>query len=89
VTTQGGKVIGASAATRKVKTKPVVLGRATVTVAAGKHKVIKISLNAAGRRLLSQHHMLKTKLTITQSVGRKTISVATRTVTFKANKHKR
>ncbi len=75
---KGGKVIAVTAA--KTKTKVVVVGTATSTLASGHTKTVRVSLNGAGKRLLATHHTLKVKLTTTQSAG----TAASRTITFKA-----
>jgi hypothetical protein len=82
-TINGGKVI-AITTTARPKKKVVVLGTRTVTVGAGQTEVIKISLNTAGKRLLSQSHTLKVKLEITQS-GKTVFST---TITFKTKPKK-
>ncbi len=68
--------------------KTVVLGTATVTVAAGKRKSVKVTLNAAGKKLLAKRHTVKTKLTITRRTGGRTRTVSAKAVTFKAAKAK-
>jgi len=87
-TLKGAKVIAITTARvkrPKLHKRIVVLGSATVTVAAGHHATIKISLNGRGRRLLFQHHVLKAELTLTQTGG---YVILTRTITFKADRIK-
>jgi hypothetical protein len=93
-TLRGGRIITVSAGkpNRKRRHKLVRVGGATATVPAGKTVRIKVKLNGAGRALLAKHHHLKTKLTVTQRSGGKTVAVVHRTVTFKAHSrrhHKR
>jgi hypothetical protein len=85
-TVQGGTVIAARA-TKKPKTvkKTVVLGKVTVTIAAGQSKIVTVSLNAAGKKLLKK--LGKLKVSLTSSEGSKTLS--SRPVTFKAANPKR
>ncbi len=64
----------------KPRSKTVVLGSEKVTIQAGKSENVRITLNAAGRRLLAQKHRLTVKLTITDN-GR---TVHSQTVVFKA-----
>jgi hypothetical protein len=82
-TIKAGRVIAVTSKA-KPKHKIVIVGTATVTLGAGQSKIVKVSLNSAGRRLLSHEHTLKVKLTIAQS-GK---TVASRAITFK-NKSKK
>jgi hypothetical protein len=79
-----GKVIAVAASTKKTKKtkKTVVVGSKVVTVAAGRSETVTLSLNATGKRLLTKHSPLKTKLTVAQS-GK---TIANPTMTFKAKK---
>jgi hypothetical protein len=55
----------ASAAAKKKKRKPAVYGKARFTIAAGKHKKIKLKLTKAGRSALRHHpRKLRARLTI-------------------------
>jgi hypothetical protein len=65
---------------KKVKRtkKTVVVGSNRVTVGAGRRTTVKVSLNAAGKRLETKHPRLKTKLTVSLAGKRS----ATATVTF-------
>jgi hypothetical protein len=67
-------VVGVTASKAKpVKTtKAVVLGRAKVTLAAGKSTTIKLTLNGAGKKFLAKHGTLKTKLRSPLKSGTKT-----------------
>ena len=81
-TIRGGKVIAvaASKTDKKKKTtkKTITIISKTATIPAGKTKTIKLTLNAAGKRLLAKHHPLKAKLTVTQA--RKTVTHKTITL---------
>ena len=46
---------------------------------------MQLSLNGAGKRLLAKYHVLKVKLTITESSK----TVSTKTITFEAKRKKR
>jgi sugar lactone lactonase YvrE len=74
-----GKVIAVAASTKLTK-RTVTVGSASVVLAKGKSRTVKLSLNAKGRALLAKHSPLKTKLVITQA-GR---TVKSYTVTFKS-----
>lgn len=88
-TLKNGTVIGVTAAAghkgAKQRTKTIVLGDASVTVAAGQRKVVKLTLNPVGRRLLSTRRTLNVRL----SIGQAGHSAASRTLTFKAKPTKR
>ena len=64
------------------KRRTIVVGRAQKTLAAGTSKVVRISLNPPGKRLLARSH----KLRVTLVVFLRTQKVATRTLTFKSKK---
>lgn len=84
-TIRGGKVISISAGTantHRVHRKPVVLGTVRAAARAGR-SAISISLNANGRRLLTNRHILRVRLTISHS-GHVLFSHA---VTFTAKHH--
>ena len=76
--------ISALAHGARIKTKSLVLGSTTVTIAAGHSKKVKVSLNAKGRRPVASHHRLRLSLEVTRKVGSKTRTVASKPVTFKA-----
>jgi hypothetical protein len=79
-TTNNGKLTGV-AARKKVTT--VVVGTETVTIGAGQSKKVKVSLNATGKRLLKKEKdHLSAKLSITERVSGKSVSVKTRTLKF-------
>jgi hypothetical protein len=88
-TVKGGKIIAITAANKKPSKphkKVMVLGKTSVRLSVGQRKTVKITLNAAGKRLLAARHTLKVKLALTQPGSTATSS----RVTFKlpANKHK-
>jgi hypothetical protein len=65
--------------------KPLVtLGRKTVQLGAGQHRIVRIELNATGRRLLAVHRKLSTMLQVTQATGDKTTVILDRPITFRA-----
>ena len=64
------------------------MGSAHVTLQTGQSRTVKLSLNRTGRQLLAHHHPLRTTLGITQTLANgHTVTVAGRTLTFKAPKH--
>lgn len=77
-------MIAFAAKSPKSRKKIVVLGRVTVTVAAGQVEKVRISLNRAGRRLLSTNHTLRAKLAISQSKAGTTSTGSVDTITFKS-----
>jgi hypothetical protein len=78
-------IVGVSA--RKRTRQAVAVGKAKLTLAGGERRVVHISLNRTGTRLLSSRTKLPAKLVVTQTLvsGRKT-RVARRKVTFKSTK---
>ena len=78
-TIQRGKVIAlAASGSRKTTKKTITILSKTATIPAGATKTIKLTLNAAGKKLLAKHNPLKAKLTITQT--RKTLTHKTITL---------
>jgi hypothetical protein len=69
--------------------KVVVVGSARVTLTADQTRVAEVALNRAGKALLAKHHPLKVTLHVAQTLtGHHTVTVARRTLTFKApNRH--
>jgi hypothetical protein len=68
--------------------KVVVVGGAHVTLTAGDTRVVRVTLNRTGKALLAKHHHLKVTLRVTQTLANQhTVTVARRTLTFKAPKH--
>ena len=84
-TLSGNKVIAVSAKKAKTHKRTVTLGSATATIKPGGQTQIKVSLNGAGKKLLTARHTLKLDMSVTE--GGK--SLATKTVSFKAPKKKR
>ena len=74
-TLRGNKVIAIGARARPQRRRIIVsVGSTSVRLTAGHSKVVKISLNGTGRRLLSKYHTLRTTLRVTQAGKRGTIS---------------
>jgi hypothetical protein len=70
---------------RRTRRKIVVVGTATVTLASGQTRTVKLALNSAGRRLLAARHRLNATLHVVQVLpGRPSATVSTRTLAFKA-----
>jgi hypothetical protein len=84
-TLSGNKVIAVSAKKAKKHKRTVTLGSATATIKPGARTQIKVSLNGAGKKLLTARHTLKVDLSVTER-GK---SLATKKVSFKAPKKKR
>jgi hypothetical protein len=83
-TLRGHKVIAVGArAGGHLKHKVIVIGTATVTLAAGRAQVVKIALNRTGKRLLAGHRRLKATLRATQTIGARTIALPSQVVTLK------
>jgi hypothetical protein len=70
----------------KAKKKTVVLGSATITIAAGKSRRVVVKLNRTVRKLLASHHRLRVKLTVTHRVNGKTETLLTEFITLKLKK---
>lgn len=83
-TLKGSKVIAVSARAKTSK-KAVTVGTASVTLKGGKSELVQVALNAAGKRLLSQHHRLSVKLVVTSGSSK----LLTKTITFVAHRQKR
>jgi hypothetical protein len=66
------------AITAGATTRKVLIGQLKVTLAAGQSKVVTLSLNSAGKRLLKTHRKFKADLTV-RAEG---TTVKTQTVTF-------
>jgi hypothetical protein len=82
-TLHGSKVTAVAAA--KTKHKSVVVGSARVTLAAGGSKTVKLSLNGAGKKLLTKFHKLPMLAVVLQ--GGKTVGAHKVTVTAPKKKH--
>jgi hypothetical protein len=69
--------------------KLVRVGTTSVSLAAGQTRVVRVSLNGAGRKLLVARHGLKVKLIAAQSLdGGHTSTISTQTVILKIHGHK-
>jgi len=84
---RGSRVI---AVTGRAKTRrlTVVVGAATVSLAAGGTSTVQVKLNATGRRLLRARHTLPVRLTATQRTASGPRILLTQRLTFKAGKKK-
>jgi hypothetical protein len=56
---------------------PPVIGRARATLDGGAKKVVRISLNAVGKRMLAARQRLQARLTITQAAKSALVKVVT------------
>ena len=84
-----GRKLIAVTSRKKIRKVIVTVGSArTITLTAGQSKVVKVSLNGTGKRLLGSHHTLKVTLDVTQSLGGSRSRTTSEGVTFKAPKHK-
>jgi hypothetical protein len=68
----------------KVVRRTVVLGSKRTTVAAGKSKRVKVKLTKAGRKLLTTHKKLATKVSVTSTTSAGTKHTAVKRLTLKA-----
>jgi hypothetical protein len=82
---KGNKLVAVTARAKRVHTKTVVVGRATVSLAAGATKTITVTLNGKGNALLAKYGRLK--MSVTVSANGKKLKTATVTVQ-KAKKKK-
>jgi hypothetical protein len=67
-----------SAITAGGKTRELVIGQLKVTLTAGQSKIVTVSLNSAGRRLLKSHRRFKASLRV--SAGHATVKEQTVTI---------
>jgi hypothetical protein len=82
-----GRKLIAVTASKKIRKVVVTVGSArTIILTAGQSKVVKISLNGTGNRLLASRHTLKVTLGVTQVLGGGRSKTVSQTVTFKAPK---
>ena len=88
---RGRKIIAITARKKpKIRKVLVTVGSARgLTLVAGQSKVVKISLNRRGKRLLASRHTLKVTLHVTQVLGGGRSKTVSQTVKFKAPKHKK
>ena len=68
------------------KRKPITLGTASATLAAGATKRVPVKLNARGRRLLKRLRRLNVSLTVTERQGGPATTVLKRTLRFRAKR---
>ncbi len=86
---KGGKVIAVSA-NAKTQKRTVTVGTKSVTLAAGHSETVRISLDAAGQRLLKSRNKLSVKFTTTARRANGTmVAVSRQTIEFKAPSKKR
>jgi hypothetical protein len=84
---RGRKLIAVTARKPKTRKVTVTVGVASVTLSAGQSKVVKVSLNGTGKRLLATRHRLSVTLRVTQALGRnRTTTISKQIVSFKAPK---
>jgi hypothetical protein len=77
---KGGKVVAVAASAKpRARTRTIIIGSTTVTVAPGKSKTADVGLNEAGKQLLDRRHTLTALLTITQGAT----PLASRRVSFR------
>jgi hypothetical protein len=88
-TVKGHKVIAVTSRKQAhTHRKVVVVGSAHVTLTAGQTQVVRVTLNRTGKALVAKHHTLKVTLHVAQTLANQhTVTVAGRTLTFKAPKH--
>jgi uncharacterized membrane protein len=88
-TLKGHKVIAVTSRKQAhTHRKVVVVGSAHVTLTAGQTRVVRVTLNRTGKALVAKHHTLKVTLHVAQTLANQhTVTVASRTLTFKAPKH--
>ena len=88
---RGRKLIAVTARKKpKIRKVVVTVGSARgLTLVAGQSKVVKVSLNGLGKRLLASRHTLRVTLHVTQVLGGGRSRTFSQIVTFKAPKHKK
>jgi hypothetical protein len=87
----GRRVIAISSRkTTKTTRKLVLLGGTEVTLGSAQSKIVRVSLNATGRRLLANHPSLRAKLTAGQPGAGAAHNISVQTIAFKtpAKKHR-
>jgi hypothetical protein len=87
----GNKISAVTATNRKKpRTKKVVVGQQSYTVAAGQTVKVTVALNGTGTKLLNRFQRLPVTLTITTVSAGKSATLNTRGLTFKkSTKHKK
>jgi hypothetical protein len=87
-TLRGRRVIAiTSRKTTKTTRKSVVIAEAKVTLSSAQSKIVRVSLNATGRRLLAEERSLRAKLTAIEPGAAHTISA--QTIAFKISVKRR
>ena len=87
---RGRNLIAVTARKPKIRKVVVTVGSAPrLTLGAGQSKVVKVSLNGLGKRLLASRHTLKVTLDVTQILSSRTSRTFSQSVTFRAPKHKK
>jgi hypothetical protein len=80
---RNGRVVAVTAgASSRSGRRVVVVGAANVTLAAGQTKLVRLTLNGAGKRLLAHRRSLQARLDVSQATGDARIGLIGRTVTF-------
>jgi hypothetical protein len=93
-TLKGGKLVAVSAKKKtllRILKRTVTVGSMAITLTGGKSQVVKLALNATGRRLLTSHHKLAAQFTTTDVTGGHSTVLTRHYVTFKVparHKHK-
>lgn len=90
-TLTAGKVtaIAARAHKPKVTHRTFTIGETSVTLSAGQAETVSVTLNSAGRQLLSKHDKLKALLTVAQNSSQtKPETIKTQTVSLSKPKPK-
>jgi hypothetical protein len=84
------RVSDARPSARAVRTtvRQITLGTASVTLDADRGRVVHLSLNSEGRRLLTRLGRLHATLTATQTVGRRTVSTRRFHLSFSTPRHR-
>jgi Glucodextranase, domain B len=85
---RNGKVI-ATVARHRIHSKRVTVGTVTVRIAAGKTKIVTITLDRTGRKLLARFHKLPIALSaVLIETGNKKVKIFSQTLTVKPPKKK-
>jgi YD repeat-containing protein len=73
----GRRIVAIGAATapaRRSVVKTVIIARATASITTGTSRIVRLTWDGAGRRLLRSHRHLRALLTVTQQVGAATVA---------------
>jgi hypothetical protein len=90
LTTNGKTVVAVAAKKKPARSKTVLVGKASFTIAVGHAKTVGVGLNGTGKRLLARFKRLPARLRITaKGADGKRTTIATRTITFKPPKPKK